>query len=45
LSSLTNGDVVKEKEADRVAESSIEARIKLWDGVLEAVRHRGKNPS
>jgi hypothetical protein len=45
LASLTNGDVVKEKEADRVAESSIEARIKLWDGVLEAVRHRGKNPS
>ncbi len=37
LSSLCEDDPVKFKEADRVAEICLRARIKLWDGVLAEI--------
>jgi len=38
LDSLTGGDSLKEKEATEAASKSLEARIELWDGVLEAIQ-------
>jgi hypothetical protein len=38
LASLTGGDSLKEKEAAEAARKSVEARIKLWDGVLQAIQ-------
>jgi hypothetical protein len=38
LHSLTGGDSLKEKEATEAAIKSVEARIELWDGVLQAIQ-------
>jgi len=38
LHSLTGGDSLKEKEAAEAMRKSVEARIELWDGVLEAIQ-------
>lgn len=41
LNSLCGGDPEKIAEANAVAESSLRARIRLWDGVLEEIREKG----
>jgi len=38
LDSLTGGDSLKEKEAAEAARKSVETRIDLWNGVLEAIQ-------
>jgi hypothetical protein len=38
LDSLTGGDSLKEKEATEAARKSVEARIDLWNGVLQAIQ-------
>jgi len=38
LASLTGGDADKEKEASDATQTSIKARIELWDGVLMAIQ-------
>lgn len=37
MNELIGGDVVKLREAEAAAHAAVEARIKLWDGVLTAI--------
>lgn len=45
LASLTQGDATKQKEAEVTAEQSVEVRMELWDGVLDAIRQAEKSSS
>lgn len=42
LTSLCENDPDKQKEANQIAQEALEARIKLWDGVLEEIRANEK---
>jgi hypothetical protein len=42
LNSLCEGDEIKIQEAIEAANAAVEARIKFWDGVLDAINSSGE---